>query len=139
MSTDRSDDPFDDTALDALFAQARAEPPAALSEDFTARLVAASLDAQGALVPPKPGWLARLRSALAEFGGAPSLAGVGAAGLAGVWIGFAAPGSTGDLISTVLQTAASVSPTATEWDGTETYVLATSASDLLALIDGDIE
>ena len=139
MSTDHSAGNFDESALDALFAQARDEPPAPLSDDFAARLVAASLEAQRAVARPKPGWLARMRLALAEFGGAPSLAGVGAAGLAGIWIGFAAPGATGDLVSSVLQGAASVSPSATAWVGTETNVLTTSDSDLLALIDGDIE
>ena len=139
MSTNQSVGDFDDSALDALFAQARAEPPADLSDDFTARLVAASLEVQAGFAPPKPGWLARLRNSLAEIGGAPSLAGVGAAGLAGVWIGFAAPGSTGDLVNSVLQGAASVSPASSVWIGSASNVLTTSDSDLLALIDGDIE
>jgi len=137
MSTDRRQDhpgALDEGALDALFAEARDGTPAPLSDRLRARLVEAALDArplQGRPVQGQPGWWARLRAALADVGGAPSLAGVGAAGLAGVWIGFAAPGPTADLVSSV-------------WPGSrQDWVSATdlglAGSDLLALIDSDSE
>ena len=103
----RTEHGFDETAMDDLFAEARAVAPEPLPEALTARLVAAA----EAEVPRKAarGWLLRLRDALADIGGAPGLAGVGAAGLAGVWIGFAGPGATGDLVTRFWQGAASFS------------------------------
>lgn len=118
MTTDRRTDDaggFDDSLLDALFAEARDEAPAPLAQAFEARLVAAALAAQPGAMAPRPGWLARIRAMLADVGGAPSLAGMGVAGLAGVWIGFAAPGSTSDLVTTFWQGAASVSPSVSDW------------------------
>lgn len=99
---------FDDAALEALFAEARDEKPAPLEDGFSARLLA---QAEGRM--PKrqgrDGWWSRLRTALAEIGGAPGLAGVGVAGLAGVWIGFSGPGQTGEWVDRFWQGAASVS------------------------------
>jgi hypothetical protein len=86
----------DPDGLDALLAQARTAPPDALPPALQARLLA---DAQAALprAAPRPslrGWIA---GALAGIGGAPGLAGMSAAGLAGLWIGFAGPGPAADL------------------------------------------
>lgn len=81
--------PLSETELDALFAQARRADPAPLDPDFAARLIARAQAAQPR--PARPGWLARLRAALADVGGAPGLAGLGAAGVAGLWIGLADP------------------------------------------------
>ncbi len=139
MSMDHQQDPnapFAEAGLDALFAEARAAPPAPLPPAFEARLVAAALAARPA---PRPGFLARLRASLAEIGGAPSLAGVGAAGLAGVWIGFAAPGPTADLVSSFWQGAASVTPAAASWASTDAEVWDIGGTTLLSLISGDIE
>jgi hypothetical protein len=103
----RTEDGFDEAALDALFAEARAVEPDPLPEAIAARLLAG---AEAAIPRPvRRGWLARVRDALAEIGGAPGLAGVGVAGLAGVWIGFSGPGMTGVLVNQFWQGAASVS------------------------------
>lgn len=92
--------PLSETELDALFAQARRADPAPLEHDFAARLIAQSQAVQAQVVqagiwrpaaPARPGWLARLRAVLADVGGAPGLAGLGAAGVAGLWIGLADP------------------------------------------------
>lgn len=87
--------PLPDAALEALFAQARRAEPAPLEPDFAARLIAQAQTVQAQVLrpaaPARPGWLARLRAALADLGGAPGLAGLGAAGVAGLWIGLADP------------------------------------------------
>ncbi len=74
----------DDGGLDALFAEARRErPPAAL----VARVLA---DAEAV----RPGRRERLGAALLRaIGGWPSAAGLAAASVAGLLIGFAAPGA----------------------------------------------
>lgn len=124
--------------LDALFAEARNAAPEALTADFSARLMA---DADAAMMapPPPPGtrWWARLRLALADVGGAPGLAGVGAAGLAGVWIGFSGTGSTSNLLEQFWQGAATVSPAVSEW--VEDDPLTSDAVTLLSLISGELE
>ncbi|MCB1391358.1 MAG: hypothetical protein KDK12_19780 [Rhodobacteraceae bacterium] len=141
MTTDRLEEFAagpDDALLADLFAEARAEAPEPLTGSFRARLVADALEARTAASAPA-GWRARFRTLLADFGGMPSLASVGAAGLAGVWIGFAAPGSTSDLVSTFWQGAASVSPSVSGWasDGGET--LALGGGDLLTLIGDETQ
>ena len=93
-----TDRPMDDAALERLFQAARRD--AALPDaDFLARLTAEALAEQ-----PRPGaraqsvsggFLARMLEAL---GGWPSVAGLAAAGLAGVWICIAAPGPVGTLM-----------------------------------------
>lgn len=93
MNSLRDDGP---DGLDALFAQARNTPPDDLPAALAARLLA---DAQAALprAAPRPGAFAWLAAVLAGIGGAPGLAGMSAAGLAGLWIGFAGPGAATDL------------------------------------------
>ncbi|GAB4264283.1 MAG: hypothetical protein Kow0013_11370 [Pararhodobacter sp.] len=139
MTDHRKTDPlWDDEALDALFDAARAEPPAPLPDAFAARLM------EGALVelpPARPGglrvWLARLGATLSEIGGAPGVAGVGAAGLAGVWIGFSGPGLTGDILDRFWQGAATVSPTISTWvDGD---LVTDETTQLLSLMSGTTE
>jgi hypothetical protein len=89
MTEDRK--PLPESDLDALFAAARAAEPAPLEPDFAARLIAQAEAARPRPVPARPGWLHRLRAALADVGGAPGLAGLSAAGVAGLWIGLADP------------------------------------------------
>lgn len=140
MTTDRRQDhagAFDDGALEALFADARAEPAEPLPDAFRARLVEVALAERPQ--PARHGWLTRFRVMLSDFGGAPSLAGMGVAGLAGVWIGFAAPGSTSDLVSTFWQGAESVTPGVSEWASGGTGGLALGDAGLLTLIDASAE
>lgn len=142
MTMDRKQDvtgAFDEGALEALFAEARAETPEPLPDAFRARLVGDALAARPQPDPAPGGWLARFRTLLSEFGGAPSLAGMGAAGLAGVWIGFAAPGSTSDLVSTFWQGAASVSPEVSDWAAAGSDTLPIGDLGLLTLIETTAE
>lgn len=138
MSTRKPEDQrLPDDALEALFAEARAAPPAPVPEDLRARLIAAVPPPAGPVgsrvvgsrvAGSRVGWGARLAAFWAEIGGAPALAGVTAAGLAGVWIGFAAPGPAADLASTL-------------WlaQNAEVAGLAFGGSDLLALLDSETE
>lgn len=106
--TQRPKDPLTDAGLEALFAAARAAPPPPLAAGFEARLLAA---AEAARLPARrPGGWARLRAALAEFGGMPGLAGVTAAGVAGLWLGFAGPVAGSGVPGLIWQSAAEVSP-----------------------------
>ena len=127
-----------DDSLEALFAEARSEAPPPLSGSFEARLVASALAAQPVPVA-RPGWGARLRAFLSEFGGAPSLAGMGVAGLAGLWIGFATPGPTADLVSSFWQGAASVSPAVSDWADTGSDLGYDTGAELLSLLDPETE
>lgn len=80
-------------ALEAFFAAAQREAPAP-SPELLARVLAQAEAEQARFAPPRPrqmprlGLAARLRQGL---GGWPALAGLAAAGLAGVWIGLALP------------------------------------------------
>ena len=80
--------------LEAYFAAARAVPPA-VPDALMARVLAdaaAEITARGAPVPPRGAVRESLWSQLvAALGGRGALAGMAAAGLAGVWIGFAQP------------------------------------------------
>jgi hypothetical protein len=84
--------------LDALFAEARAVPPAQGS-DLMARVMADALAVDAARRRPHvaqlrtPGWriLRALRAFAATFGGAGPVTGMATAAAAGLWIGFAAP------------------------------------------------
>lgn len=120
--------------LDALFSAARDEVPGPVPRALQARLVADALAARPVVAR---GWLARLGALWADMGGVPGLAGVGAAGLAGVWIGFSGPGVTGDLVAQFWQGAANVSPTVSDWvdDG----LLTQSSSTLLSLMSEEGE
>lgn len=142
MSQDRNtDDRFAETGdamLDALFAETRAETPDPLPDGLRLRV----LEDAGSQMPraepaPGPGWLSRLRTALSELGGAPGVAGLGAAGLAGIWIGFSGPGLTGDLVSQFWQGAASVSPTVSAL--VDTDLLVDDNADLLSLMTGQVQ
>lgn len=100
--------PLGEAELDALFGAARAARPAPLGGDFLARLIA---DAETARRPAaRPGLWARARAALADLGGLPGLASVTAAGVAGVWIGFAQPATGGGVSALFWEGAAGVSP-----------------------------
>ena len=140
MSADRATQvAFDAAALDALFSEVTSEDPAPLDAAFRARLIA---DARAEMVVEGtgPGWMARLRAALAGVGGAPGLAGMAAAGVAGLWIGVAEPGPTADLVSGFWQGAAWVAPTTSGWsNAVDDSVLGDAGSNLLSLIDGEIQ
>lgn len=94
MSTEHDHLPADAVGLDALFAAARAaEPP--VPPDLLARVMADAVAVQPVAAAPQsarrriPGrWLAEVFTLL---GGHGAIAGLGAAGLAGFWIGFADP------------------------------------------------
>lgn len=128
---------LDDISLERLFAEARAEAPPPLSAAFEARLVASARGAMPVAAPVPRGWRARLKAFFAEFGGAPSLAGVGVAGMAGVWIGFAAPGPTADLVTSFWQGAASVAPTG--WSSDAGDLQYSTGAELLSLLDTETE
>ena len=79
------------TDLDTLLARARAAAPPSLPPGLQARLLAdaAAVQAAPRAVPVRrPG---RLWQWLADLGGLPGLAGMSAAGIAGLWIGLADP------------------------------------------------
>ena len=95
MTTEPTRQDTPDATLDALFAAARAAPapvPDALMArvlaDAAAEMPRAAVPAPAVRVVPAPGWIAALTGFL---GGRSAVAGLAAAGLAGVWIGFAQP------------------------------------------------
>jgi hypothetical protein len=108
--------PLSDPALDALFAQARATAPADLPDALSARLIAqaeAMVPAAGpftATAPARRGWFTALRDLLSDLGGAPGLAGLSVAGVAGVWIGFVQPEAAAGVPGLFWEGAAGVSP-----------------------------
>jgi len=137
MSQDRiTEGSLSETDLEALFAAARDAEPAPLGAGLQARLLDAALTAQPRRAA-RPGWIARFGAMLADIGGAPGLAGVGAAGLAGVWIGFSGPGVTGDLVNRFWQGAATVSPAVSAL--VDADLLTSDSGDLLSFITGEIE
>jgi len=86
-------DPKDDTALEALFADARAET--APSDDLIARVLADADAVQAGFAepvaaPPAPtrGWFAEV---IASLGGWAGASGVALAGVTGIMLGFYAP------------------------------------------------
>ncbi len=94
--------------LDDLFAQARATAPAP-SDDLMARVLAdadAMLPGQPAAVAPQMGLWARL---LDMIGGWPSVSGLAAATVAGVWVGVAPPSTVEDLTATMIGDEVSIS------------------------------
>lgn len=114
MTDDRR--PLTDTDLDALFAQARSADPAPVPDALFARLAAQAeaMVPAAVLVPLAPvprGWFAALRDLLSDLGGAPGLAGLSVAGVAGVWIGFVQPDAMAGVSGLVWEGAAGVSPT----------------------------
>jgi hypothetical protein len=103
-----------DGDLDALFAQARRADPAPLPDPFLARLTAqaeAMVPAPPVAAPVRRGWLAGLRDILSDIGGAPGLAGLSVAGVAGVWIGFVQPEAIAGAPGLLWEGASGVSPT----------------------------
>lgn len=98
---------MDDEDLNLLFDAARAEAPVP-SADLLSRIMA-DADAMQPVpqaVPepaPKTGWFTRLVDGV---GGWPALAGLATATVAGVWLGYAAPGQIGTLTETVWSTQA---------------------------------
>lgn len=87
----------DDTALDALFAQARNDGP---RPDLMARVMAdaAAIQAEVPDVAPPPqssGWLAVLLSGL---GGWSAVSGITAAGVMGLSVGLYSPDTISDLL-----------------------------------------
>ena len=135
-ANNRSPGFLDDAALDALLAQACDDAPAPLPDALQARLMGDAIAAQPRRVR-QDGIAARFAGWIAEFGGVPGLAGVAAAGLAGVWIGFSGPGLTGDLVTEFWQGAATVSPTVSGW--VEDGPLVVAGSDLLTLMNDEAE
>lgn len=108
--------PLGEAELEALFAQARAAAPPPLPSAIEARLLAAAEAAQaGARRRVRPGLLARLRAAMAEFGGMPGLASVTAAGVTGLWLGLAGPVGGSGVPGLIWQSAAEVSPAVAEF------------------------
>ena len=126
-----------DAALDALFSEAQLAPPEPLPDGLRSRLMADALAATTPAAAPRRSWLARFGAVLADLGGASGLAGVSAAGVAGVWIGFSGPGVTGDLVTQFWQGAATVSPTVSTW--VEAGPLASSDITLLSYMNGEGE
>ncbi|MBL3559370.1 hypothetical protein [Rhodovulum sulfidophilum] len=100
-----------DEALEALFEAARqdrSEPSAALMARIMddAMVTAAAGRSAGRSLPRR----ARMRRGvpallLAAIGGWPALAGVAAAGVFGLWIGYAGPGDVGRLSTEILGSA----------------------------------
>lgn len=123
-----------DSGLEALFAEARQAPPSPLDAAFRTRLIEDAARLAQASRIRRPGLWSRLFARLADPQRAPGVAGVAAAGVAGLWIGLSGPGMTGELITQVWQ---GVAPAAA-WSGDETAVFTQSGSDLLALL-GDEE
>ena len=131
----RDSDRMDDAGLDALFAEARAAAPMPMPAGVQARLMQAALAAQ----PRRRGWWSRLQALLADPLGVPGLAGMGVAGLAGLWIGVAAPGPTADLVSTFWQGAAGVAPAAASLSAVDNDIFASESNDLLSMLDDGAE
>lgn len=97
MTRDRRDQ-AEDGFLDAVLDEARGAGALPLSEGLSARLMADALAWQPRAAAPVP-WWQRMRQALAEVGGLPGVAGVAAAGVAGIWIGVAPPASADGLVA----------------------------------------
>lgn len=101
-------DPNDDM-LDDLFAEARGVNPQ-VSDDLTARVLVDAGAAQEAAPAPKsvaqPGLWSRLMDMV---GGWPSVGGLAAATVAGIWIGVAPPASVENLTASLVGDSVSVS------------------------------
>ena len=105
-------EPPNDIALEALLAEARSARPPPLPEGLQARLLADAAVAQtGQRLPAeRPGRLSALRGWLADLGGLPGMAGLSAAGVAGLWIGLAEPLPGSQFAALIWEGAAGVSP-----------------------------
>ncbi|MEZ5750650.1 MAG: hypothetical protein R3D60_01350 [Paracoccaceae bacterium] len=134
-STDKTTIIETDAALDALFDEARLAEPPALDDGLRARLVAQAIDAQSQRAPaaaPVPSLRARLSALLWGVGGAPGLAGMVSAGVAGVWIGFGGTATT--VVDQVIQGAVQASPAVSAWVGDR--VPYDDGSEILYIITG---
>jgi hypothetical protein len=104
-----------DGDLDALLSQARDVAPSPLPDALFARLVAqaeAMVPAPAAAAPlgSRRGWVSALRQLVADIGGAPGLAGLSVAGVAGLWIGFVQPEAAAGVPGLIWDGAAGLSP-----------------------------
>lgn len=132
-----------DAALEDLFAEARSAAPEALVKGLDARLMADAAKMLPLRAAPRPqaGIWTRFQSLLSELGGLPGVASLGAAGLAGLWVGFAEPGGTGTLLTQFWQGAAQISPglsalvVPVEGDGEG----GGETDELIALLSGELE
>lgn len=105
---------MDDRDLDDVFATARHQTPQ-VPVDLMARVLGDAEMAQpraarhfaAFATPPKPGFWAGL---LAAIGGAPALAGLSTAALAGLWIGFAQPVAVTSVADVLLADNVAVEP-----------------------------
>lgn len=94
----------DMAALDALMAEVAASPVEAPGDDLMARILADAGAAQAdtvaapASAPVTPAW----RGWLDALGGWPTLGGLTAAAVTGLWIGVAPPAAVDDLVASVL-------------------------------------
>jgi len=133
----------DDRLLEPFFAAARAQPEAALPDALSGRLLHDALSQLPAPTRPQPpsrplagfrGWFAGLGDQAGRLlGGAPGVAMVCVAGLAGVWIGVAVPGSAEGLAAYILPGAASLVQGGEGWAEAAQYLGEDDA--LLALLD----
>jgi|GEM_PF-1407112 len=131
-------DPATMDGLDALLVRAAARAPAPLPDALRARLLADALAQMPAPARParasarEPGILAQLWQTL---GGSPGLAGLTAAGIAGLWIGAAAPGPVAGLPQALWQGAALVGSDTAGWD--DDALAGFDDDSILALMDLD--
>lgn len=131
MSQNTTDQDFDQ-GLEALFAEARDDDAAPLGAMFRDRLVADAMAARPGSAVQSISLRARLGALLWGVGGAPGLAGVLTAGVAGVWIGFG--GTAATMVDQIVQSAASASPTVSTWVGDS--VPFDDGSDILYILGG---
>lgn len=102
--------PAEDAGFEAFLAAARAVRPEP-SADLMARILTdalAELPPPGGVTPSGAGFGARVRAILGGWG---SIGGLVTATLAGVWIGFAAPGPLAALTTDLLSATATSTPT----------------------------
>lgn len=88
-----ADQELNDATLDALFDDLRSAPAPQMSQTLMARILLDADAQQPVPEAPRPGLLARIYDAL---GGWPALGGMTAAGLCGLWLGFAPPALLSD-------------------------------------------
>lgn len=94
----------DMAALDALLAEVAASPVEVPGDELVARILADAGAAQAdtaeapVLAPATPAW----RGWLDALGGWPTLGGLTAAAVTGLWIGVAPPAAVDDLVANVL-------------------------------------
>jgi hypothetical protein len=139
--SDRETDrlPMTETALDALLDAAARRQPDPLPERLRARLLAEALREMPApaLAAPRrvEGAGARLARLWRLLGGVPGMAGMSAAGLAGLWIGVAPPEPVAGISSAFWQGAGLISPELAGWSDDDP--LGFDDDPLLALLADD--